>query len=190
MEMDIFEANGGFDLSTSWHTWFNWDGGCDRGGCVSHIMNIGGQFHVRAEFGLDGGMHTYFNGTEIGRFRPSPSDNERNSVRDTMNSRGVVFSSSQWTVCEPGPGDVKGDLDNSQFSIRNVIVSGSVVMGPEPPKCTGFSSPSPLPSPSPSPTPSPPTCDCSSPGCGLDDGSFCFRQCCSNDLANSTEMSV
>merc|ERR1712031_65827 len=127
---------------------------------------------------------------------------------DTMNSRGVVFSSSQWTGWVPGAGNVDGDVDNSVFSIRNVRVSGSVVMGPEPPKCTG-------PSPSPSPGPS---CDCSwaasgcgvddgsecfkeccgskcdcswaASGCGLDDGSACFHQCCGYEMSNSTEVSV
>jgi hypothetical protein len=150
-------------------------------------MDIGGQFHVKAEFGADGWMHTYFNGNEIGGFNPYPSDNARDSVRDTMNSRGVVFSSSQWTGWVPGPGNVNGDLDNSQFSIRNVRVSGSVVMGPEPLKCTG-----PSPSPTPGPTPPGPSCDCSwaASGCGEDDGSVCFHQCCGYALANSTEISV
>merc|ERR1712125_299694 len=101
---------------------------------------------------------TYFNGNEIGGFNPYPSSNAASSVRDTMNSRGVVFSSSQWTGWVPGAGNVNGDVDNSVFSIKNVRVSGSVVMGPEPPTCTG---PSPTPSPSPTPGPTPPGCDCS-----------------------------
>merc|ERR1712125_148248 len=78
-----------------------------------------------------------------------------------------------------------GDVDNSVFSIRNVRVSGSVVMGPEPPKCTGPSpspspTPSPTPSPSPGPTPPGPSCECgwAADGCGEDDGSLCFHQCC------------
>merc|ERR1712100_575286 len=151
------------------------------------------QFHVKAEFGTDGWMHTYFNGNEISGFNPYPSDNARDSVRDTMSSRGVVFSSSQWTGWVPGPGNVNGDLDNSRFSISNVRVSGSVVMGPEPPKCTGPSpSPGPGPAPGPSPGPTPPGCDCgwAASGCGWDDGSVCFHQCCGYASANSTEMSV
>merc|ERR550514_2472834 len=132
-------------------------------------MDIGGQFHVKAVFDENGWMHTYFNDNEISGFNPYPSDNARDSVRDTMNSRGVVFSSSQWTGWVPGLG--------------NVRVSGSVVMGPEPPKCAG-----PSPSPTPGPTPPGPSCDCSwaASGCGQDDGSFCFKQCCGYAL----EMSV
>merc|ERR1712070_446335 len=136
-------------------TWFNHDGGCDQGGCGAG-MDIGGQFHVKAEFGSDGFMHTYFNGNEIGGYCPYPSGNSISFVKDTMNSRGVVFSSSQWTGWVPGAGNVNGDLDDSVFSVSNVRVSGSVVMGPEPPKCTG-----PSPSPSPSPTPSPGMCETS-----------------------------
>merc|ERR1719487_1281255 len=74
-----------------------------------------------------------------------------------MNSVGVVFSSSQWTGWVPGAlnaGVNASGLANSQFSISNVQVSGSVVMGPEPPKCSG-----PSPSPSPSPPPSPGMCE-------------------------------
>merc|ERR1712070_1335250 len=112
----------------------NHDGGCDQGGCEA-LMTVGGEFHVKAEFGLDGWMHTYFNGNEIDGFNPYPSGDAINSVRDTMNSRGVVFSSSQWTGFVPGPGNVQGDLANSQFSITNVRVSGSVVQVPEPPRC-------------------------------------------------------
>merc|ERR1712046_8447 len=119
------------------------------------------------------------NGNEISGFNPYPSNNAASSVRDTMNSRGVVFSSSQWTGWVPGAGNVNGDVDSSVFSIKNVRVSGSVVMGPEPPKCTG---PSPSPSPSPGPAPSPPApgcyCGWAASGCGNDDGSVCFRQCC------------
>merc|ERR1739845_322924 len=61
-----------------------------------------------------------------------------------------AFQSTQWTGWVPGPGNVKGDLDNSQFTVTNVRVSGSIVFGLEPPKCTG-----PAPTPTPTPTPSP-----------------------------------
>merc|ERR1711865_671082 len=106
--------------ATTWHTWFNHDGGCDQGGCGAGI-DIGGQFHVKAEFGTDGWMHTYFNGNEIGGFNPYPSDNARDSVRDTMNSRGVVFSSSQWTGWVPGPGNVDGDVGNFSFPFTTIM---------------------------------------------------------------------
>jgi hypothetical protein len=157
MEMDIYEGNGNQNVGTTWHTWFNHNGGCDQGGCEA-LMNIGGQFHVKAEFGSDGFMHTYFNGNENGGFNPYPSGAAIGSVRDTMISRGVVFSSSQWTGFVPGAGNVNGDLDNSWFSISNVRVSGTVVQGPEPPRCSGLgSSPSmePFPEPEPSLEPTP-----------------------------------
>merc|ERR1712070_835808 len=68
-------------------------------------------------------------------------------------SKGGVIYSSQWTgdwvpadFCGGGPGDLGG----SHFRVSNLRISGSVVQGPEPQKCSG-----PQPSPSPSHTPSP-----------------------------------
>jgi len=138
MEMDIYEANGGQNLATTWHNWFNHNGGCDQGGCGANL-DLGGKFHVKAEFGTDGWMHTYFNGEELNSFNPYPSSAARDNVMQTMESVGVAFASSQWTGWVPGPGNVDGDLGNSQFSITNVRVSGSVVFGPEPPKCSSDS---------------------------------------------------
>jgi len=158
MEMDIYEANGNQQLQTTWHTWFNRNGDCDMNGCWAG-RNLGGKFHVKVEFGTDGWMHTYFNNEEINNFTPWPSNNARDSVRDTMNRVGVAFQSTQWTGWVPG-GSPPGDLANSQFSITNLKVSGSIKFGPEPPKCSG---------PSPSPTPSPsPSGGCCSWGGGCD----------------------
>jgi len=219
MEMDIYEANGAQNLATTWHNWFNHNGDCDQGGCGADA-NVGGRFHVKAEFGSDGWMHTYFNGNEINSFNPYPSDAARDNVKNTMSSVGVTFASTQWTGWVPGPGNVKGDLDNSQFSITNMRVSGSVVFGPEPPKCAPAPAPQPAPSPSPSPTPTEPCgcswtqqygcddddgsrcyvycckddhCDCSWTqkwGCGNEDGTYCYSQCCSGLGSNGTEVAV
>lgn len=177
MEQDIYEANGGYNLATTWHTWFNHNGGCDQGGCGA-ALSLGGKFHVKAEFGTDGWMHTYFNGNEITNFSPYPSDNARESVRDTMSRVGVAFQSSQWTGWVPGSDATTGDLDNSVFSITNVKVSGSVLMGPQPTKCV--SPPPTPPTPTPSPTPDSP-CQCGwvdTYGCDNDDGTRCYVDCC------------
>merc|ERR1712166_633407 len=67
-------------------------------------------------------------------------------------SNGAVVYSSQWTNSwVPPPDDCgggPGDLDGSSFSISNLRISGSVVQGPEPTKCSG---------PQPAPGPAPPT---------------------------------
>jgi len=163
-------------------------------------LALGGSFHVKEEFGSVGWMHTYFNGNELTSFSPYPSSVARDSVRETMNSVAVAFASTQWTGWVPGPGTVEGDLENSQFSITNMKVCGSVVFGPEPPKCPD-ATPAPPTAPEPSPSPAP-SCDCSWAsqwgcdnddgsqwGCGHDDGSCCFSQCCGLG-ANSTEVTV
>merc|ERR1712110_226263 len=81
--------------------------------------------------------------------------NDWGIVKSNYESNGAVIYSSQWTCswvpadfCGGGP----GDLDGSHFSVSNLRISGSVVQGPEPQKCSG---PQPSPSPSPSPPPSP-----------------------------------
>jgi len=144
MEMDIIEANGGCYAASTWHTWFNHDGGCDQGGCgVGYGWQSG---HVKAAFGTDGWMHITVNGNEMSSYNPYPSDNARGSVHDTMASVGVAIQSTQWHGWVPGDCGDQGNNPNSHFSVKNLKVSGSVIFGPTPPTCGG-------PSPTPSPTP-------------------------------------
>jgi len=177
MELDIWEGNGNEEGATTWHTWFNRNGGCDMGGCGAHYSG-GGQMNFRVDFDFNGNWHVRINGVENSGFSPNPSPEAMGSVRDTMERVGVTFVSSQWTGWVPGAGTVTGDLDNSFFSVSNLRVNGQVLMGPTPPECSG---PSPSPGPSPGPSPSP-GCDCSwtagGSQCGAGDGSFCWGQCC------------
>jgi len=164
MELDIWEGNGNQNGATTWHTWFNRNGGCDMSGCAA-MHSGGGKMHFRVDFDDSGDWHVKINGQENGGFNPSPSSNAKGSVRDTMERVGVTFVSSQWTGWVPGAGSVHGDLGNSEFSVSNLRVSGKVLMGPTPPECSG---PHPSPSPGPSPTPPSPSGagQCCFGGCG------------------------
>merc|ERR1711937_808769 len=73
-------------------------------------------------------------------------------------SRGAVLYSSEWTGWVPldDCGTNPGDLYSSSFSISNLVVSGSVVQGPEPHECGAPTPPAPTPTP-PAPTPPAPT---------------------------------
>jgi len=154
MEMDIIEANGNCAAAATWHTWPNRDGDCDMSGCGATV-NIGGKIHVKAEFGTDGWMHTYYNRQEINNFDRYPSNNARQFVHDTMVSAGVAIQSTQWHGWVPGDCGDQGKNPGSVFSISNLKFSGGVVMGPVPPTCAA---PSPPPTPMPpSPMPPPPT---------------------------------
>jgi hypothetical protein len=134
MELDIWEGNGNQNGATTLHTWFNHDGDCDQGGCASEFSG-GGSMHFRVNWDENGFMHTSINGQENSNFSPYPSQNAIDNMRDTMSKVGVVFVSTQWTGWVPGAGSVKGDLDNSRFSVSNLKVNGQVLMGPEPAKC-------------------------------------------------------
>jgi hypothetical protein len=136
MELDIIEANGHCTAATTWHNWFNMDGDCDRAGC-SVRTDIGGRFHVKAMFGEDGFMHTYFNGVEATNFGRHPSGNAVKNVQETLSRVGAKFESTQWYGWVPGDCGDSGKQPGSTFSISNLVVSGTVVMGPEPTRCEG-----------------------------------------------------
>lgn len=137
MELDIIEANGNGCASTSWHTWYNRDGDCDQDGCNAVYGWSGG--HVDVLFDNDGWMHTYINGNEVGSgygtFDRWPSDNAKHQIQSEMSSKGAVIMSTQWSGWVPGDCGSGGDNPNSRFSIHNVEIGGTVVMGPEPRKC-------------------------------------------------------
>jgi len=165
LEVDWLEANGGCGGATTLHTVSGTGGGaCNYWGCRSTYSFGSSTFHVKVEYGNDGKLTITRDGQVISgdAFDPPASGSDWGIVKSTYESKGGVIYSSQWTgswvpadFCGGGPGDLGG----SHFAVSNLRVSGSVVQGPEPQKCSGPQpSPSPSPpSPSPSPPPSPPT---------------------------------
>jgi len=147
IEMDIWEANGNCAVQAAWHTWFNKAGDCDRDGCAVEA-DIGGKIHVRADFGIDGEMHIYYDGKEMTDYHPKPSNAAKQSVADTFNAVGATIVSTQWYGWGPHESKCKDNGNNpgSSFSISNLKVSGTVLMGPTPSRCSGSPTP-------PSPTP-------------------------------------
>jgi len=136
MEMDIIENNGNCLAQTTWHTWVNHDGDCDQGGCWGQKYRSG-VTKVRAEFTTDGWMTVLMDGQKVDVSNPVPSAAAHSYVHDTMASKGAQIQSSQWVGWVPAGNCASGgDLDSSTFSINNVRVSGTVVQGPEPTKCS------------------------------------------------------
>lgn len=158
LEVDWIEANGGCGGATTLHTVSGTGpGACNYWGCRSTYSFGGSKFHMRVEYGSDGKFFITRDGQQINgdALDPPASGGDWGIVKSTYDSRGAVIYSSQWTgawvpadFCGSGP----GDLDGSHFTISNLRVSGTVVQGPEPQKCSG---PQPSPSPSPVPSPSP-----------------------------------
>jgi len=139
-EMDITENNGNCFQATTWHS--------DRsGGDHDGKAQTGGlspQVHIKASWNSDGSSL----GVDIGGNHHSGE-----GFQDVMSQYGAVIYSSQWTGWVPGSCGGDGNLGASSFSVSNLRITGTVVQGPEPRKC----SPAPTPTPSPvPPTPSPP----------------------------------
>merc|ERR1719454_757307 len=158
LEVDWIKANGGCGGATTLHTVSGTGGGaCNYWGCRTTYSFGSSSFHMKVEYGNDGKLMITRDGQQISgdSFDPPAGGGDWGTVKSTYESKGGVIYSSQWTgawvpadFCGGGP----GDLDGSHFAVSNLRISGSVVQGPEPQKCSG---PQPSPSPSPTPTPSP-----------------------------------
>eukprot|EP00929_Paragymnodinium_shiwhaense_P015235 TRINITY_DN123294_c0_g1_i1.p1 TRINITY_DN123294_c0_g1~~TRINITY_DN123294_c0_g1_i1.p1 ORF type:complete len:253 (+),score=47.91 TRINITY_DN123294_c0_g1_i1:67-825(+) len=134
MEMDLIENNGNCVGQTTWHTWPNWKGDCDRGGCGGTKYRKG-KTHIKATFAENGWMTVTYDGVEVTMNR-HPSDNARKYVQETMGRLGAQIWSSQWVGWVPsGNCGASGDLESSTFGISNLKVYGTILQGPEPSKC-------------------------------------------------------
>lgn len=126
MEMDIVEANGNCAMQTTWHTDPDTNGGCDEGGCgVIGFIPQSGKFHMNATFDSGGTMRTFLNGEYLEDYSPTPDDEAKQTVVDTMRRVGAVLWSSQWSGWVPAgencPG-YNGQLSSSSFSVSNLMV--------------------------------------------------------------------
>jgi len=155
MELDFAETNGRCGGATTWHTVQGHDSdGCTSYGCRVSYKFGSPTFHMKVSYDGSGNPTVMRDGQILSGFSPSPEGGFAEKVRSTHASTGAVVYSSQWTSgWVPPPDDCpghegNGDLAGSSFSISNLRISGSVVQGPEPTKCTG---------PQPSPGPAPPT---------------------------------
>jgi len=138
MELDIVENNGNCLSQVTWHTWPNKNGGCDENGCEGQLY-ASGRRTMKASFSTDGWMTVTINGHEVEVTNPVPSNNAKNYLAQQMTNLGVMFHSTQWVGWVPAgncPGG--GNVETSVFSIYDVKISGTVVQGSEPAKCTDY----------------------------------------------------
>ena len=71
-----------------------------------------------------------------GNPNPTPNDDAKGYVAETLGSIGAQVHSSQWTGWVPGGNcGGGGGLDDSVFSVSNVKIMGAVVQGAEPARC-------------------------------------------------------
>lgn len=138
-EMDWIETNGHCGGASTIHT-IDGEGndGCTGWGCrSSYHYNSGAHISMRVDYDWNGQWTLSMNGQQVGNFDPWPDNRAWGVIRDFHESRGAVIYSSQWTGWTPvddcGSG---GDLFTSSFTVSNLKISGSVVQGPEPRKCS------------------------------------------------------
>jgi len=185
MEMDIVENNGNCFSATTIHTSAGTGtGDCDQWGCQAGMRSSNSR-HFKAEFSESGRMTVTIGGQRNDGYNPYPSGGSDATVVDTMKKIGAKLISTQWTGYAPGadqcPGG--GSLDGSTFSIKNVRVYGTIVLGDTTvPECTG---PAP-PTPPPGPTPTPGNCADKWEQCGGDGwtGTTCCNGSCSCKAVN------
>ena len=94
---------------------------------------------MKITYDTDGTWTTYRDGHAItgGSLNPTPSSNDWSILRQYYSEHGAVIYSSQWVGWVPIDScGTSGDLGASSFSVRNLRISGKVLQGPTPTKCS------------------------------------------------------
>jgi hypothetical protein len=143
LEVDWIESNGNCGGATTLHTIKGpGSNGCTAWGCrASYHYNGKSSFHMRIEYGADGSWTTIRDGQTIGTgsLSPNPSAADWSIIKDAYASKGAVVYSSEWQGWVPVEEcGTSGDLSSSHFSVSNLKISGSVVQGPTPTKCSSL----------------------------------------------------
>jgi hypothetical protein len=141
-EVDWIESNGNCGGATTLHTVAGpGSTGCTAWGCRNeYYYNGKNSFHMKIEYGTDGQWTTIRDGQIIApsNLSPSPLSGDWNTLVGAYKNQGAVIYSSQWTGWVPASncGTNAGDLAGSQYSVKNLVITGSVVQGPTPKVCT------------------------------------------------------
>merc|ERR1712125_188726 len=143
--------------------------GGDKSGHGGSGGMSGGVVHMGATYSNDGNhVDVQVGGNHYGG----------NGLAAQMSQYGAVIYSSQWVGWVPGNCGGDGNLQASSFAVSDVKITGRVVQGPEPTRCSGPPTPAPTqapPSPSPPSPPSPPL-----PGCPGGTLAACIHLCPGN----------
>jgi|ERR1712085_29818 len=138
MEMDWVEANGHCGAATTIHT--KEGGSCAHAqGCsTTNHFNGTSKFHMKIAYDETGHMTVSRDGEVFADYSPAPDDTTWVLVKSYHEGRGAVIYGSEWVGYVPVEdcGTTAGDLNNSSYSISNLVISGSVVQGPEPTTCS------------------------------------------------------
>lgn len=137
MELDWIEANGQCGGDAAIHTIEGPGDGCTAWGCrvEEHYNNT--KFHMKVEYDASGAWTITRDGQVLDDWSPAPDGSTWDYIKQMHEERGTVIFSSQWVGWVPvyDCGTSGGDLSGSSLSISNLVVSASVVQGPEPVQC-------------------------------------------------------
>jgi hypothetical protein len=142
-EVDWIESNGNCGAATTLHTVAGPGSvGCTAWGCrETYYYNGVSSFHMKIEYGTDGQWTTIWNGNTIAPsdLSPVPGSSDWSTLVQAYTNQGGVIYSSLWTGWVPADncGTTAGDAADSSFSIKNLVVTGTVVQGPTPTLCAG-----------------------------------------------------
>merc|ERR1712071_515877 len=111
--------------------------GCTAWGCRVSEHYSNSKFHMKIDHDANGAWTITRDGNVLSGYNPDPSGSWA-YIKQMHEERGQVLYSSEWTGWVPVDdcGTDAGDLYGSSFSISNLVISGSVVQGPEPTKCS------------------------------------------------------
>jgi len=141
VEHDWIESNGHCGGATALHSVPGIGlEGCNSWGCLSTYKYEGGsKLHMRIDYDHSGEFSVMRDGRKVGGYEPAPTAADFEILRSQHEQCGAVIYSSQWTGawvpcedCGKGPGDLAGSL----FSVSNLRISGAVVQGPNPARCS------------------------------------------------------
>jgi len=141
LEVDWVESNGNCGGATTLHTKQGpGPNGCTSWGCrASYHYNGRSSFHMKIDYGTDGSWTTTRDGQVInsGTMSPAPGGGDWSVIKSAYESKGAVIYSSEWTGWVPVEDcGTSGDLGSSHFKVSNLRITGSVVQGPVPRKCS------------------------------------------------------
>merc|ERR1712070_129337 len=108
------------------------------GGCRVERHYYGhSKFHMRVDYDTSGVVIVTRDGERLSSWNPIPDDLAWASIKKNYEERGGVIFSDAWVGWTPvhDCGTEEGDPYGSIFSISNLVISGSIVKGPEPTKC-------------------------------------------------------
>lgn len=140
MEIDWVENNGKCVAATTIHTKVGTgNDGCNSWGCRK-VWKTGASYTLKITYDSYGGFKVYKNGIfafSSDDLLPKPTLAELQVIVDNYIKSGTVVYSSQWQGWVPARESCPtgGSLSTSNYGVSRLIITGSVVRGPEPTKC-------------------------------------------------------